>query len=110
MALGVRLERGPSPRKDTQTLGSAALFSPDFVGRDHALAELGRAWSAAAAGGFMAVLVEAELGLGKTRLCDEFVQRCAVSGTPPRVFALRGARRALRGSVGGSREPGLRHG
>ena len=70
MALGGRLERGSSPRKDIQTLGSAALFSPDFVGRGHAFAELGRAWSAAVAGGFMAVLVEAELGLGKTRLCD----------------------------------------
>ena len=110
MALGARLERGSSPRKDIQTLGSAALFSPDFVGRDQAFAELGRAWSAAGAGGFMAVLVEAELGLGKTRLCDEFVQRCAASGTPPRVF--RGARcsPALRGSLGGPREPGLRDG
>jgi DNA-binding SARP family transcriptional activator/tetratricopeptide (TPR) repeat protein/TolB-like protein len=92
VALGVRLDRGPAPKKDARSLGSAALFSPDFVGRDHALAELGRAWSAAGGGSFTAVLVEAELGLGKTRLCDEFVQRCAVSGSPPRVFAIRGAR------------------
>ena len=90
MALGARLERGSSPRKDIQTLGSAALFSPDFVGRDHAFAELGAPGARPARGGFTAVLVEAELGLGKTRLCDEFVQRCAASGTPPRV--VRGAR------------------
>ncbi len=54
--------------------GSAALFSPDLVGREPALAELAAAWEAARAGRRTAVLVEGETGIGKTRLIEEFIR------------------------------------
>ncbi len=66
---GARGARGmrPSP-------GSAALFTPDLAGRSDAFGELAAAWAAAQAGSGAMVLVEGEEGIGKTRLCEEFLR------------------------------------
>ncbi|MEJ2184816.1 MAG: AAA family ATPase [Gemmatimonadota bacterium] len=54
--------------------GSAALFSPDLVGRGDGLAKLRLAWETVRQGGTGAVLVRGEAGIGKTRLCAEFLR------------------------------------
>jgi DNA-binding SARP family transcriptional activator/tetratricopeptide (TPR) repeat protein len=53
---------------------SAVLLSPDLVGRGSALAELDAAWADTLRGNGSVVIVEAELGIGKTRLCEEFAR------------------------------------
>jgi DNA-binding SARP family transcriptional activator/tetratricopeptide (TPR) repeat protein len=72
--MGLLLERSsasaPPPRAS-----SAALFTPMLIGRGPALAELLAAWRVAREGGSSVVLVEGELGIGKTRLCEEFLRR-----------------------------------
>ena len=72
--MGLVLERSsasaPPPRAR-----SAALFTPMLIGRGPALAELLAAWRMAREGGGSVVLVEGELGIGKTRLCEEFLRR-----------------------------------
>ncbi|MGH7528561.1 MAG: AAA family ATPase [Gemmatimonadales bacterium] len=72
--LGAILDRStasaPPPRAN-----SAALFTPDLIGRGAALAELDAAWRLTRQGGSSVVLVEGELGIGKTRLCEEFLRR-----------------------------------
>lgn len=60
--------------------GSAALFTPDLVGRDASLDALLDAWRSARDGGSAAVLVEGEEGIGKTRLCTEFVRGLGRAG------------------------------
>jgi DNA-binding SARP family transcriptional activator/tetratricopeptide (TPR) repeat protein/TolB-like protein len=54
--------------------GSPALFTPDLVGRDAALAALAGAWQEARDGGVAGVVVEGEAGIGKTRLVEEFLR------------------------------------
>jgi DNA-binding SARP family transcriptional activator/tetratricopeptide (TPR) repeat protein len=54
--------------------GSGALFTPDLVGRDAALAELTAAWHEVQSGGSATVIVEGAEGLGKTLLCERFLQ------------------------------------
>jgi adenylate cyclase len=56
-------------------------FSP-FVGRDAEIATLEAALARAAAGDGQVVGVVAEAGVGKSRLCYEFVQRCRARGIP----------------------------
>ena len=71
--------------------GSAALFSPDLVGREPALAELAAAWEAARGGRRTVVLVEGETGIGKTRLIEEFIRSVgpdAAAAVTIRPFAL----------------------
>ena len=70
----LRLQAAGAPR---HAPGSAALFSPDLVGREPALAELAAAWQTARAGRRTAVLIEGETGIGKTRLIEEFVRSAA---------------------------------
>ncbi len=67
--------QGPAaPVPERHSPGSAALFSPDLVGRADALARLQRAWETVRRGGTGAVLVRGEAGIGKTRLCAEFLR------------------------------------
>ncbi len=85
---GTRLEQhlAAAPR---HAPGSAALFSPDLVGREPALAELKAAWAAARTGHRTAVLIEGETGSGKTRLIEEFIRTIgpdAVSAVTVRPF------------------------
>jgi DNA-binding SARP family transcriptional activator/tetratricopeptide (TPR) repeat protein len=68
------LERHSSAAHQTPIPGSAALFTPDLVGRGPALAELLAAWNEVRAGKPATVLVEGEPGIGKTRLCEEFLR------------------------------------
>jgi DNA-binding SARP family transcriptional activator/tetratricopeptide (TPR) repeat protein len=75
---------------------SAALFTPDLVGRGAALAELDAAWRRVRQGTAGVVVIEGELGIGKTRLCEEFLQRLTV-----------GADRLGLGRVHGREEPAL---
>src|SRR5436190_433277 len=53
-----------------------------FVGRDAEIATLETALARAATGDAQVVGVVAEAGLGKSRLCYEFVQRCRTRGIP----------------------------
>ncbi|HJW69578.1 MAG TPA: adenylate/guanylate cyclase domain-containing protein, partial [Candidatus Binatia bacterium] len=53
-----------------------------FVGRDAEIATLEAALARAAAGDGQVVGVVAEAGVGKSRLSDEFVQRCRARGIP----------------------------
>ena len=71
--LGEVLERstGSAPHPHTS---SAALFTPHLIGRGPALGELVAAWQSVTEGGSCVVIVEGELGIGKTRLCQEFLQ------------------------------------
>jgi hypothetical protein len=54
--------------------GSAALFTPDLVGRDAAWRELDHAWQLVRGGNGVTLVVEAGEGLGKTFLCEQFLQ------------------------------------
>ena len=51
-----------------------------FVGREAEMAELGRALERAQAGAGGAVGIVAEPGVGKSRLCHEFAERCRADG------------------------------
>jgi class 3 adenylate cyclase/tetratricopeptide (TPR) repeat protein len=51
-----------------------------FVGRTEEMAELERAWERAAEGDAQIIGVVAEPGVGKSRLCFEFTQRCRARG------------------------------
>jgi class 3 adenylate cyclase/tetratricopeptide (TPR) repeat protein len=53
-----------------------------FVGRDAEIATLDAALARAAAGDGQVVGVVAEAGVGKSRLCYEFVERCRARGIP----------------------------
>jgi class 3 adenylate cyclase len=53
-----------------------------FVGRDAEIAALEAALARAAAGDGQVVGVVAEAGVGKSRLCYEFVERCRARGIP----------------------------
>lgn len=81
-ALGDSLARGgraPSAAPVADA-GSAALFGPDLVGRSAEFAALAAAWQRARGGGAAVVLVEGEPGLGKTRLCGDFLARVQGEG------------------------------
>jgi DNA-binding SARP family transcriptional activator/tetratricopeptide (TPR) repeat protein len=75
LALQSSLERTLPSARRAASPGSAALFTPDIVGRDHALAELAAAWSEVRNGASVCVAVEAESGMGRTRLLEEFMRR-----------------------------------
>ncbi|HEY8257882.1 MAG TPA: AAA family ATPase [Gemmatimonadales bacterium] len=75
LALQTSLERAMPSARRGRSPGSAALFTPDVVGRDPALAELGTAWSEIRTGGCVVMAVEAESGMGRTRLVEEFIRR-----------------------------------
>ena len=72
--LGVVLERSSGSAAHPRA-SSAALFTPLLIGRGPSLAELVAARRMASEGSSCVVLVEGELGIGKTRLCEEFLRR-----------------------------------
>jgi DNA-binding SARP family transcriptional activator/TolB-like protein len=74
LELSNRLERAAAA-SGQRLPTSAALFTPDLIGRGAALAELLAAWHSVQAGAAAGVLIEGEAGIGKTRLCEEFLAR-----------------------------------
>ncbi|MGH7446041.1 MAG: AAA family ATPase, partial [Longimicrobiales bacterium] len=73
--LAHRIDRhGRVPAGAVAGPGSAALFTPDMVGRDAQRSELLAAWQSVVRGGAAVVLVEGAEGMGKTLFCDEFVR------------------------------------
>ena len=67
--------RGPQHPATPQAVPIPAAVLP-LVGRDAELAQLERAWSAAAAGAGAAAVIRGEAGIGKTRLATE-LRLCA---------------------------------
>jgi TolB-like protein/DNA-binding SARP family transcriptional activator/lipoprotein NlpI len=84
--LGAELERDGAESRVRTAPGSAALFAPDLVGRGAELAELTGAWRMVRNGGAGVVLVEGAEGIGRTRLCDEFLRGVEAAGE---AFVLR---------------------
>jgi DNA-binding SARP family transcriptional activator/CheY-like chemotaxis protein len=77
--LARQLERGADPSRHPPA-HSAVLLTPDMVGRGAATGELEAAWHRASDGAGVAIVVEGELGIGKTRLCQEFLRRLEQEG------------------------------
>ena len=70
--------------------GSAALLTPDLIGREPVLSSLLDAWSRARSEGAV-VLIEGEEGIGKTRICAELVRQVRSSGRPSLILSARAA-------------------
>jgi hypothetical protein len=80
LAERVRLARGPAPPPRG---GAERLWTrrAPLVGRTAALSRLLELWDRAAAGrGAAVVLLEGDLGLGRTRLLEELAQRATLAG------------------------------
>ncbi|MEO8090489.1 MAG: AAA family ATPase [Gemmatimonadales bacterium] len=90
LQLGTVLERDAASGPGLHTPGSAALFTPDLTGRGQALTELSSVWRAVRGGTSAAILVEGEAGVGKSRLCEEFLRRVMAEGDRPTVLRARG--------------------
>jgi len=69
--------------------GSTALFTPDLVGRTGAFNQLTTAWRAAQSGEARIVVVEGDEGIGKTRLCEEFLRAATEPGRQAWVLRAR---------------------
>jgi len=80
-----RLERRSAERHP----GSAALLTPDIVGRDTILASLLHLWGHVPSGGTVVVLEGGE-GMGKSRLCAELVRRVRASSPAARILEASG--------------------
>ncbi|MEX2282027.1 MAG: BTAD domain-containing putative transcriptional regulator [Gemmatimonadota bacterium] len=76
------------PKEPRPRQSSAAVFAPDLVGRESILTDLLEAWRASAETAVV-ILLESDAGLGKTRLCDEFVRR--LSSEWPEAVILKGS-------------------
>lgn len=93
LQLGTVLERDAAGGQERRTPGSAALFTPDLTGRGHALAELEGLWRTVCAGSSAAILVEGEGGIGKSRLCDEFLRHVGAQRGGATILRARGHER-----------------
>ena len=69
--------------------GSIAILTPDLVGRDATLAELMAAWDEARSGRTSAVFLAGDEGLGKSRVCQEFVRWVKSRVPDAHVFSAR---------------------
>lgn len=105
VALAQRIERQelPDPVSLAGT-GSAALFTPDLVGRDAARAELRRAWQLVVGGGVAVVAVEGAEGMGKTLVCGEFVRALEDEAAPLLVLQARAREEGTAAAGGAARE------
>jgi len=88
LQLGQDLER-MRRQTDDRRPGSAALLTPDVVGRDPILASLGELWARVRASSAV-VAIEGEEGIGKSRLCAEMIRRISRADRPPLVLETRG--------------------
>jgi DNA-binding SARP family transcriptional activator/Tfp pilus assembly protein PilF len=78
---GAEAERAVAGTESRYRPGSAALFTPDLIGRGPALAELEAAWNSSRSGTLTVVVIEGETGIGKSRLVEEFLRSVAAGGT-----------------------------
>ena len=85
---GEQLSR--SAQKPERHPGSAALLTPDLIGREPVLSSLIDAWSRVRTDNAV-VLIEGEEGIGKTRLCAELQRQVRQSGRPLLILAARAA-------------------
>jgi len=72
---------GPGARRTRLELASARGLSP-LVGREVALTSLEGAFENAASGHGLCVGIEGEAGVGKSRICREFADRCRAGQVP----------------------------
>lgn len=73
--LGQRIDRQErAPVAALSVAPSAALFTPDLVGRDAQRAELCSAWQSVARGAGAVLVIEGAEGMGKTLLGEEFLR------------------------------------
>jgi DNA-binding SARP family transcriptional activator/TolB-like protein/Tfp pilus assembly protein PilF len=86
MRLGEQLKRSSTPQE--RYPGSAALLTPDLIGREPVLASLLDAWSRVRTSGTV-ILIEGEEGIGKTRLCAELVRQARLTNQPSLVLSER---------------------
>ena len=86
LRLGEHLTRS-SPKPDRHP-GSAALLTPDLIGREPVLSSMLDAWSRVRAESAV-VLIEGEEGIGKTRLCAELERQVRLSGKPSLILTAR---------------------
>ena len=103
-ALVERVVAGTAPRHRP---GSAALFTPELVGRGPPLAELQAAWASSRSGDPAVVIVEGETGIGKTRLVEEFLRSPASSGNAVVALTLLSGGRETAGGLAGAILSGL---
>lgn len=74
LRLGSQLSGERAAEPATRERGTVAVHSPECIGREMLLAELGAAWQDAAKGASSVVLVESARGMGRSRLCREFLR------------------------------------
>ncbi|MBI4515210.1 MAG: AAA family ATPase, partial [Deltaproteobacteria bacterium] len=79
--VGVRALEGTGPLRTRLDVSQARGFSR-FVGRAHEMEQLEAALASALEGRGQFVGVMGEAGVGKSRLCHEFVERCRARGIP----------------------------
>ncbi|MGQ0650291.1 MAG: ATP-binding protein [Gemmatimonadaceae bacterium] len=96
--LGRQLEDDAAHRPRGRGPGAVAVFAPDLVERDAALAELHAAWDDVREGHPAIVLIEGDRGIGKTRLCQEFLRAATSRGDRMVV---------LRARSGGETDPAM---
>ncbi len=87
--LGIALERDAAAARPQRTPGSAALFTPDLSGRGHVLEEMNALWRRVQSGRPATLLVEGDAGIGKSRLCEEFLRGLNAENTAKRATVLR---------------------
>lgn len=88
LATRIRLERLPAPADVHETVGAESRRGP-LVGRERVLRQLCEAWEQARDGrGAPLLVIEGELGYGKTRLLDEVTQRARLDGATASVVRL----------------------
>ena len=95
LRLGEQLNR--SSQKPDRHPGSAALLTPDLIGREPVLSSLLDAWSRVRTESAV-VLIEGEEGIGKTRLCAELERQVRISGKPSLILTARAAEQDRVGS------------
>jgi TolB-like protein len=89
--LGEELARSEAEPRARASPGSVAVFTSDLVGRAAPFEELTATWRVVTGGSAKVALVEGEEGIGKTRLCEEFLR--AMGERAERALQLRGRAR-----------------
>lgn len=86
LRLGERIGRAAG-RTSPHEIASAVVFTPDLVGRDDAFQLLATAWASVRGGEPGCAVVHGEGGIGKTRLCHDFLRW--LEARPERLVVLR---------------------